>query len=226
MSVELSGVTCADFEEDVYLDGLDATLGAGDASFSETACADVETYPISGAVISTEVTVPLALISDDVESVHAHVIALIADDGGAALEANILSFARRRRLGMSDISVASVSVETFSPTPAPTPAPTTSRPSPRPSAVAGERGGGSDENLSTFIIIIIAVVAILAVALALAAFGNRRHAARIRQKEGKDDGAPAAHDEEGKAEQIEVRVRTPDREAGRPSSAHDSTLRF
>ena len=82
-------------------------------------------------------------VTDDVESADAYVMALVASDDGAALEANILSFARRRRLGMSDISVASVSVETFSPTPAPTslpvpppvPAPTpapTSPPVPAP----------------------------------------------------------------------------------------------
>ena len=168
-------------------------------------------------------TVPLAVAAAaGAESVHAHVIALVADDGGAALEANILSFARRRRLGMSDISVASVSVETFSPTPAPTPEPTTPHPSALPTTVVtGKRGGGSDDDgLSTFVIIIVAVVAILIVAFALIFVASRSDAARVRQEESKGKATPAADDEEGKAEQIEVRVRTPDRPGG------DSTLRF
>ena len=57
-------------------------------------------------------------------------------------------------------------------------------------------------------------------AFALIFVASRSDAARVRQEESKGKATPAADDEEGKAEQIEVRVRTPDRPGG------DSTLRF
>ena len=135
-SASLLGVSCDDFNATIFRLALDATIGAGDATFSTPACADLSA---GGVEISTEVTVALAVAHARGHygrgAVEAHVVSVL---DASALEGHIQAIAaahgdRRRRLGMSDVSVASVAVDTFMPTPAPTPVPTSGAPIPSPS---------------------------------------------------------------------------------------------
>ena len=130
------GVSCGDFNATIFRLALDATIGAGDATLSTPACADLSA---GGVEISTEVTVALAVAHARGHygrgAVEAHVVSVL---DASALEGHIQAIAaahgdRRRRLGMSDVSVASVAVDTFMPTPAPTPVPTSGAPIPSPS---------------------------------------------------------------------------------------------
>ena len=134
-SASLLGVSCDDFNATIFRLALDATIGAGDATLSTPACADLSA---GGVEISTEVTVALAVAHARGHygrgAVEAHVVSVL---DASALEGHIQAFAAahgdRRRLGMSDVSVASVAVDTFMPTPAPTPVPTSGAPIPSPS---------------------------------------------------------------------------------------------
>ena len=135
-SALLLGVSCDDFNATIFRLALDATIGAGDATLSTPACADLSA---GGVEISTEVTVALAVAHARGHygrgAVEAHVVSVL---DASALEGHIQAIAaahgdRRRRLGMSDVSVASVAVDTFMPTPAPTPVPTSGAPIPSPS---------------------------------------------------------------------------------------------
>ena len=134
-SASLLGISCEDFNATIFRLALDSTIGAGDATFSTPACAD---RTAGGVEISTEVTVALAIAHARGHygrgAVEAHIISVL--DAGT-LEDHIQAIAAahgdRRRLGMSDISVASVAVNTFMPTPAPTPVPTSCAPVPSPS---------------------------------------------------------------------------------------------
>ena len=126
--------------------GMDTTVGEGDASFDVEGCTDGSTRrlgdgdgrALQSAIVTIETEVTVAL-----ETVHArgHTSALeliTSQLDATTLGANILDHAarlggRRRRLGMSSVSVESLSVATFSPTPAPTSTPTTSAPTAAPS---------------------------------------------------------------------------------------------
>ena len=129
------GISCDDFNATIFRLALDSTIGEGDATFSAPACADLLT---GGVEISTEVTVALAVAHARGHygrgAVEAHVISVL---DASTLEGHIQAIAAahgdRRRLGMSDVSVASVAVDTFMPTPAPTPVPTSGAPTPNPS---------------------------------------------------------------------------------------------
>ena len=134
-SASLLGISCEDFNATIFRLALDSTIGAGDATYSTPACADLWAGDVE---ISTEVTVALAVAHAHGHygrgAVEAHVISVL---DASTLESHIQAIAAahgdRRRLGMSDISVASVAVDTFMPTPAPTPVPTSGAPMPSPS---------------------------------------------------------------------------------------------
>ena len=102
-SVTLSGITCSDFDADIFQSGMDLTIGDG-ATFSDSVCADsrrlqegdpalaLQTSTIS---ISTEVTIELAVVSaNEAADPIDHILTQLGD--GTDLEANIKSFARRR----------------------------------------------------------------------------------------------------------------------------------
>jgi len=163
-TVELSGITCTDFDSTTYQTALDATIdsdadadGDNDAEFGTSTCATATTTTVA---VTTEITVPLSVVAlYGADSVHAHVMSeLTADtdfDGVYDLENNIISAAssRRRRLDMSSVSVASISVDTFSPTPAPTPTPSVDVDDP-----ATSKKGTSSAGASTTMIIVLVVV--------------------------------------------------------------------
>ena len=163
-SVSLSGITCTDFDAAIFQNGMDTTIGEGDATFADSTCADVSSASVS---VSTELKVALGTATPACDggasvcaSVREHVLAKIADDGGAALEANILSAAGRRRrrldmanisvgrrrLDMSAISVESVSVDTFAPSATPTPRPSASPTVAASSTVATVTGDSSSSS--------------------------------------------------------------------------------
>jgi len=134
-SVGLSGITCTEFDADIFESGMDTTIGEGDATFDEILCADDS----SAVTITTEVTVDLAiaLANPSATNVMEHIIDTL---DASTLETNIIAAASsrrrlggRRRLGMESISVASVGVSTFAPSAAPTPSPT-AVPIPSPTA--------------------------------------------------------------------------------------------
>ena len=41
-SVTLSGITCDDFDADVFQSGMDDTIGTGDATFMDSVCTGVD----------------------------------------------------------------------------------------------------------------------------------------------------------------------------------------
>jgi hypothetical protein len=198
-AVGLTGILCSEFVAAVFIAGMDATIGAGDASFSNATCADLTTVG-QGVSISTEVSVALAMAAANGKSVHEHVADAL---NATELEANIKAAAssrrlvvggRRRRLDMSAISVASVDVDTFSPTPAPTHMPDepSAVPIPAPTAapmVATTAAPGSKSSSSggggTMVVIIVVVVVVL--------FGIGGVAAMVKDKgAAKPLAAPAA----------------------------------
>ena len=161
-TIGLSGIACTDFDADVFRTGMDATIGTGDATFSNSTCVDDARRRLGGddagrrlslsVSVTTEVTIDLATVSvAGADSALAHIMGQL---NATTLESNIITASQaavtsgsRRRLDMSSISVSSVSVDTFTPTPAPTPAPsdlptptptltpTTSGPSPAPTSM-------------------------------------------------------------------------------------------
>jgi len=172
-SVSLSGITCDEFEADVYITALDKTIGEGDADFSDPVCTDASSTRASGVSISTDLTVSRSVAAaNNADSAFEHVLSVL-DGSEETLEANIIDAAgRRRRLGMADISVESISANTFAPSAAPTPKPTsaaptsaaptsavlTAAPIAATTATTKKDGGGADP---TVIIIICCVVGAL-----------------------------------------------------------------
>jgi len=121
-SVSLSGITCDEFEADVYITALDKTIGEGDADFSDPVCTDASSTRASGVSISTDLTVSRSVAAaNNADSAFEHVLSVL-DGSEETLEANIIDGVRRR-LGMADISVESISANTFAPSAAPTPTP-------------------------------------------------------------------------------------------------------
>ena len=120
LAVELGGVNCTEFDDQIYGLALNDTLP--DASFDEHSCVSAGTDgDVSLVSITTELTVP-RLDSDKSAqaSVDARVSAAVSD---GSFQGAIIARAGRRRLGMLDISVRGASVATFSPTRAPSPSP-------------------------------------------------------------------------------------------------------
>ena len=118
---------------------MDATIGQNTADFGDSACTGSDPVFIETPVSIELVTVNAA----GADSAYEHVMTTLGD--GTDLEANIVSFASRRRLGMADISVEDISVATFSPSPAPSSKPTLPLPTPLPtSAPGGSSSAGMD----------------------------------------------------------------------------------
>ena len=184
-TVTLSGITCDDFDQDVFQNAMDGTIGTGDATFMESVCTDVsdrrlqdhESRGLTSSSVSvyTELTIPRAVVeASPLGAASAHEYIILVLDDGTDLEAFILSFAERRRLGasdarqatsdgtrrslasMADISVAAISVETFSPSPAPSPSPT-AVPIPAPTFAPTALGGSSSSAAGVPIIMIGAI---------------------------------------------------------------------
>ena len=150
VTVGISGVDCTDYRMDttVFTSALGDVL-ADATEFDGATCANQG----SQIEVTVEVTVPLSVTNsydDDGANIMSHVTqTLTAAVSDGSFTTSIQSYARRRRrLSMASASVASVSVQTFSPTPAPsevptpapsqvptpvpTPAPTTASPTPSP----------------------------------------------------------------------------------------------
>merc|ERR1719324_1631068 len=145
VTISIDSITCADdFDATVLDDALDTILSG--VSFTDAACTDTSTG------ISTDVEASAtgdvwntgsytSLYDFVVGTCNAAVSDGSFDEAIAAAEARrrLQGVSRRdlgRRLAMSDGTVASVSVSTFSPTAAPTPAPSeTPTPTPAPTPV-------------------------------------------------------------------------------------------
>merc|ERR1719198_1161885 len=140
-TISIDGITCADdFDEDILDTALDTIMSGAD--FTDATCVDSS----SGIDATVTAAASYSLWGATYDSLYAYVVGTCAaavDDGSfdtaiADAESSRRRLSRRdlgRRLAMSDGTVASVSVSTFSPTAAPTPAPTpmpTPAPTPRP----------------------------------------------------------------------------------------------
>ena len=126
VTVGISGVDCTDYRMDttVFTSALGDVL-ADATEFDGATCANQG----SQIEVTVEVTVPLSVTNsydDDGANIMSHVTqTLTAAVSDGSFTTSIQSYARRRRrLSMASASVASVSVQTFSPTPAPSEVPT------------------------------------------------------------------------------------------------------
>ena len=134
----------------------------------------------SGVSISTDLTVSRSVAAaNNADSAFEHVLSVL-DGSEETLEANIIDAAgRRRRLGMADISVESISASTFAPSAAPTPTPKptsaalTAAPTAAPIAATTTTtkkdgdGGGADLTVIIIVIVVGVVVVICCVVGAL-----------------------------------------------------------
>jgi hypothetical protein len=211
--ITLGGIDCDnDFDETIFQNGMDKTIGEGDGTFSDSECTDSSDG--STVYVSTEVMVPRSVAAALGKTVHEHIIAKLTNASGAVLEANILSFVdRRRRLGasahrrlsMADMTVEAVSVETFSPTPAPSPRPTpapvaapvapvpTTTPTPRPSTVIIQRKKAkSDDDTMLIIILVLASVVFVAGSLLILVVLRKKKMAEPAQAPPSNDAAITA----------------------------------
>ena len=115
----LGGVTCVDFDSDIYTNTLDAILPA--ATFSESVCVDATELTDEGTIqieVTTEITMPLVetrVYDDDSATVLYHVSTIVtAAVSDGSFESQLLAFAAAagRRLDMTSITVEGVSIDT------------------------------------------------------------------------------------------------------------------
>merc|ERR1719198_374849 len=128
-TISIDGITCADdFDADILDTALDTIMSGAD--FTDATCVDSS----SGIDATVTAAASYSLWGATYDSLYAYVVGTCAaavDDGSFDTAIADAESRRRRsrcdlgrRLAMSDGTVASVSVSTFSPTAAPTPAPT------------------------------------------------------------------------------------------------------